>query len=207
MAVLPRILGTPDLPAAELQAARLDGELYPAADGFAPIDEIETPASRAHAALVGAGPGVIAERRTAAWIWGALPRAPRPAEVCIDSSRGRCGVHRLAAPPREVLITAAEVVDFGQARVTTVLRTVVDLARFPGGGGGGGGGDDAAIRRLMVDHDLELDGIRDYLAGRPRLPGKRAVLPRIERALDGRHLDGVHLDGSPGQPEFTRYTS
>ena len=47
MARLPMVLGTDDLPIAELCAARLDGELFAIDDGWAPVDEPDLPAFRA----------------------------------------------------------------------------------------------------------------------------------------------------------------
>ena len=73
MSRLPGVLFHSDLPEAELHAAKLDGELYPVDQCFSPIDTIEGRWNRARALLLTVPARLIAEQRTAAWIYGAGP--------------------------------------------------------------------------------------------------------------------------------------
>lgn len=70
------MLGTDDLPLAELCAARLDGELVAIGTGWCPVDEPDLPSLRAAAVAPRLPAPLIVERRSAAWVHGALP-SPR----------------------------------------------------------------------------------------------------------------------------------
>jgi hypothetical protein len=117
-----------DLPAAELCCASLDGELVPVGEGWSPVDLPVGEAVRAQAAALLVPPRLIAERMTAAWIFGMAPEPTRH-HFCVDA-RSRAHV-----PPssriqlREVRCTTDDTVVLGGLRVTTPMRTVVDLAR------------------------------------------------------------------------------
>ncbi|TAL44301.1 MAG: hypothetical protein EPN91_04690 [Salinibacterium sp.] len=130
MTRLPAVLSGDDLPLAELHAARLDGELFRVDDCFSPIDEIAQPAHRARALATGLRDRLIAEQRSAAWIWGALETPPAVHQFCVV-------VGARVTPPgiswmtvREVVLDPSETVTLGGLQVTTPLRTAVDLARF-----------------------------------------------------------------------------
>src|SRR6187402_1771121 len=130
MPTLPAVLDAHDLPATELAAMRLDGEVYPLAGAYCPIDQIETAAHRARAVRGRRSVRLIAELRTAAWVWGALPRPPEPVEFCVDlaaRARLRPSPHTLV---RELVLDPEDVVDLDGCGVTSPLRTAVDLARF-----------------------------------------------------------------------------
>lgn len=130
MARLPALLTTDDLPVAELSALTRDGILVPVGSCFAPVDEPATAEARARAAAHGLPGRMIAERMTAAWIWGALPEAPTPHQFCTDL--GARVAHRVLPwlELREVVLTEADIVSVGGIPVTTRLRTIADLARF-----------------------------------------------------------------------------
>lgn len=129
VAVLPEALSAADLPLPELHAARLDGELYPLAAGFCPVDARDHARTRAGAALAGRSTRLIAELGTAAWVWGATDGPPAVLEFCTRlDARARLSPTPLAVV-RELVLDPDDVVDLG-ARVTSPLRTAVDLARF-----------------------------------------------------------------------------
>lgn len=117
-----------DLPAAELCSAKLDGELVAVGEGWSPVDLPVGEAVRAQAAALLVPPRVIAERMTAAWIFGLVPEPTRH-HFCVDART------RAHVPPssriqlREVSCTTDDTLVLGGLRVTTPLRTVVDLAR------------------------------------------------------------------------------
>jgi hypothetical protein len=174
---LPSVLSRLDLPEPELQAARLDGELFAIDECFSPVDEVEQRGHRA-AALAALLPSkLIAEQHTAAWVYGILDAPPSRHEFCADiGARIRpSSLARLTL--REVVIDAEDIVEIGELRLTSPLRTVVDLARFSEEF------DPEIVRDLMLLGDLGLDDCRDMLDRRRNLPGKRRALDRIESAL------------------------
>ena len=132
---LPAALSTADLPLAELCGAALDGELYPLGDAWCPVDQPESAITRALAVAAVLSPGfppiphrLIAERMTAAWVFGAGGEPPRH-QFCVDA-RERA---RVPASPRyrvrEAVGAAAESQAMWGLRLTTPLRTLVDLCR------------------------------------------------------------------------------
>ena len=182
------VLSALDLPPAELRAAELDGELF-AIDGcWSPIDEPDRTSQRALALAVQLPDRVILERRSAAWVWGLLAAPPRPHELCTAiGARVRTGDGWPAA--REVVIDDDETATISGIRVTTPLRTVVDLARF------GTAFDDELARRLLAFGRVTVADCCDAMDRRRNLPGKRLAIERLT-ALD-------QLEG-PSQPELTR---
>jgi hypothetical protein len=180
---LPAVLSRSDLPEAELCAARLDGEVYGIDECFSPIDEVERPVTRANALSSIAPARFIAEQRTAAWLHGALAFPPAVHQFCV-AARAR------AKPPygprirvREVEIDDREVQSIGGIRVTTPLRTVVDLARFSRHFGGE---EESIVTGLLAIDGFGIDECRAALNLRHNLPGKRLALRRIGVALSRR---------------------
>lgn len=140
------VLSPADLPVAELCGARLDGEVYANGDGWCPVDEIDDAATRSRAAALLVPPRAVAERMTAAWIYGACPEPARQ-QFCVDAA---CRVKMILSPRirlREVTLPDGDVVRLPGMRVTTPERTMVDIARDETIGG-----DEAvgAVRALMV---------------------------------------------------------
>lgn len=178
------VLSDSDLPAAELWAARMDGELFRLGDCFAPIDEVEQPGHRARAAysalsgLTTHRERVIAEQRSAAWIWGALAEPPSRHQFCVatESRTGR-DLPRLVSI-REVVIADRDVVTLGEFKVTTALRTIVDLARFSGTFDVE---DARTVSILMGRSGVTADMCLDEMDRRRNLPGKRRARERLSR--------------------------
>ena len=179
---LPSVLSAADLPEAELWAARLDGELFRLGACFTPIDEIEAPVHRASVVHSGLAGRLIAEQMSAAWIWGAFEPAPRRRQLCVDL-HWRIG-HEL--PPsvwvREVVIDRSEIDTIGGFRVTTPLRTIIDIARFS---------EDfdpatsQCVASLMRMFDITLLSCAAELNNRRNLPGKRRAHARLSLCSDG----------------------
>ncbi|MBG6054280.1 hypothetical protein IWX81_000670 [Salinibacterium sp. CAN_S4] len=181
---LPSVLSESDLPAAELWAARLDGQLFRIGDGFAPVDEIEQSSHRARAVHAvaatsrGADYRLIAEQRSAAWIWGARDVAPVHQQLCVVSdSRGGRDLPR-AVSVREVVISGQEIATVGGFRVTTPLRTIIDLARFSDDFEGS---DASTVSRLMNQAGIGFERCEQDITRRRNLPGKRRALQRLSR--------------------------
>jgi len=170
------VLAAADLSPAELQAARLDGEVYELAGAFCLIGELEAPAHRARAVLGSRTPRLIAELSTAAWIWGAGPQPERFEFAVTPDARARLAPSEHAAV-REIVFEHGDVVDLDGCRVTSPLRTVVDLARSSASF------DRALVRRLSAASGLRRDDVLGLLADRPGLPGKRTAERRLAETL------------------------
>jgi hypothetical protein len=185
------VLTSADLPEAELRAAELDGELFRVGDGYCAVDEVESRRHRALSLAAVLPPRLIAERRTAAWVLGLLDAPPTPLEVCAAIAE-RARPSRLGgATIREVVIGGDEVLELGGLRLTTPLRTALDLARFEVVFG-------EPERRLVAGlaglGGFGLVDCVEAIDGRRNLPAGRQALERLARSL-------------PDQPALTRYTS
>ena len=122
------VLSLDDLPSAELQAARLDGDVYPLAGAYCLIGELEAPRHRARAVLGERSRRLIAELSTAAWVWGATPHLGRLRFAVSPDARTRLppdAGHAL----REIVYEQDDVASLDGLRVTAPLRTILDLAR------------------------------------------------------------------------------
>jgi len=174
------VLTPNDLPLAELSSARLDGELYPIGEFWCPIDEPDGPAVRARAAGLLVPARAIAERMSAAWIYGTRPEPSRH-QFCVDLGA------RTHVPPsprlqlREVHCAPEDTLTIAGLRVTTPVRTVVDLARTPGR-------DAPGLVPLLADL-LRFGGLSAaeaaaHLVRRHNLPHKTIALARLARAAE-----------------------
>src|SRR3990170_1397188 len=173
--VLPSVLSRFDLPEAELHAAKLDGELFAIDECFGPVDIVELSHHRGQSLSRVLPPRLIAELRTAAWVLGALGYPPYVRQVCADSAaRYRCiGVPRLSV--REVVLHEDDTVYRGGLRVTTPLRTTLDLARF---NAEFDGSDALLVGRLAEIGSFGLAEVLEDLDGRRHLPGKSRAANR-----------------------------
>ena len=173
---LPPVLSPDDLPAAELYAARLDGDVFGLGDCFAPVDEVEQPSHRAAATHAGLSDRLIAEQLSAAWVWGALDVAPRHRQFCVATGA------RVSHSParwmtlREVVIDSDEIVDLLGNAVTSPLRTVVDLVRFSEAFGSV---ESRAVQRLVLGSHVSLAEASESIERRRNLPNKRRALARL----------------------------
>ena len=177
---LATVLTTLDLPAPELGGMRLDGEVYPLADGWCTIDVLETPAHRAQAVRALRSERLMAELGTAAWVWGATPVLPRIVEFCVDlGARARLRISPLVRV-RELVLDPGDRVDLYGGAVTSRMRTAVDLARFRDVLGD----DDAAsIVELARQGGFGLTECRELMDRRRNLPEKRRALSRLSGLL------------------------
>jgi hypothetical protein len=177
---LPPVLGNDDLPLAERMAARLDGELFALGDAYCPIDVIESPALRLAAILAGRSTRLIAELGTAAWVWNAVDLAPPRLELCVNlraRARPQATPH---ATVREVVLADTDTVAWGDYRVTSTLRTAVDLARsrepFTMT-------DRDAVRALARIGRFEVADCLAHMNARRNLPDKRRAAERLRSCL------------------------
>lgn len=178
--LLPPVLSQSDLPLAELHAARLDGELFAIDECFGPVDVAEQSALRAASLAALLPPRLIAEQRTAAWVLGAMLDPPARHQLCVDTrARYRCAdAPRFSV--REVVLDDGETVVIGGLRLTTPLRTALDLARFCDPFGD----DEAAIvAALGAAGQFGPDEAFADLTRRRHLPGKVRAAARLRAAL------------------------
>ncbi|CAN5199608.1 hypothetical protein BH11ACT5_BH11ACT5_07550 [soil metagenome] len=171
---LPRVLSPDDLPAAELYAARLDGQLFAVGTCFAPVDEIEQPRHRASALLSGLGSKLIAEQLSAAWVWGALDSPPTPLQFCVATGSRVSHSPARWMTVREVVIDPDELVDLGGPLVTDPTRTLVDLARF-------GAAFDFGVARRLIAAGASVERALASVVARRNLPNKKTTLGRLSR--------------------------
>lgn len=180
MTRLPLVLSAHDLPVAELCAARLDGEVFALDACFCPVDELEASAHRGAALAAVLPDRVIAEQRSAAWIWGAIEQPPAQHELCasVESRVRPAAATHICV--REVVIEQIDLSWIGGMRVTTPLRTAVDLARFSVH-------FDATerhiVRRLMELGDFGLTECLRDMDRRRNLPNKRRAASRLRACL------------------------
>ncbi|WP_127819163.1 type IV toxin-antitoxin system AbiEi family antitoxin, partial [Microbacterium sp. CPCC 204701] len=114
---------------AELTAACLDGDLVELGDAYIPADAVETSALRAGTLLPVLGETLAATHLTAAWVHGALPQQPSRHTVQRAVSRRLHIVPDRQVVYRDRAIPAEHLQLVGGVRVTTVPRTLADLAR------------------------------------------------------------------------------
>ncbi|MCU1440394.1 MAG: hypothetical protein JWP85_1391 [Rhodoglobus sp.] len=178
---LPPVLSRHDLPIAELAAARLDGELFRIDDCFSPVDEIEQPRHRARALGARLRDRLIAEQRSAAWIWGALDSPPSHHELCA-------AIGARVRPPgaswmtvREVVISPDEIASIEGTLVTAPLRTAIDLARFSDTFGSR---EVQIVRRLMRSGGFGVTECLESMDRRRNLPNKRQATRRLSLVGD-----------------------
>ncbi|MBX3078107.1 MAG: hypothetical protein KF692_02595 [Cryobacterium sp.] len=186
---MPTVLSGAELPEQELISATLDGELQRVGDAFCPIDTVVGVSQRAASVAACAPDWAIAERLTAAWIYGAIPGLPRPLQLSVDS---RIRLHPISTRfvvYREVVVDEGDLAVIGGMPVTTALRTAIDLARsfahFSGR-------HEDVVSRLAAVGEFSLAECVDAIDARRNLPNKHAALQRLRRSLADR------------QPAFTR---
>lgn len=179
MARIPTVLGTTDLSIAELCAARIDGDLTALHDAFVPVDEPDLPELRATALAVGLDRSLILDRRSAAWVHGAVAAPPRVPQLCRSAAK-RGTVDPAAPPVRELVISVDELVEIAGVPCTSLARTAYDLLRDPDEPGRE---VEQIVGRLLSAHaDLE-PAIRARLAATKRLPYRALAEARLTRAL------------------------
>lgn len=175
----PLVLSADDLPLAELLAARLDGEVFGIGSGFASVAELEQPQHRA-ASLGAANSRLIAEQRTAAWIWGALTRPPERHEFCSTLTERVAHQSSRFITVREVVLDPDDVITLAGRQVTTPLRTCLDLARFSAEFGRP---ERAIVRDLMSLAGVGMLDFTRHLNRRRNLPHKTVALARLTECV------------------------
>ena len=179
---LPTLLDSALFAPAELSALRLDGDCFAVGPAAVAADAPLDSAVRA-AVLAGeaARYGLVAADRLAAWVHGAMSRPPSPVRFSIDLADG-VRTRTPPVPPREVRFERADLTVIAGLRLTTPLRTALDLARL----------EERFDRSaaVAVGHLLSVAGIpptdaAEALAAAPPAPDKRRGIHRLRSLSTG----------------------
>ncbi|HRN28872.1 MAG TPA: hypothetical protein PK781_04190 [Terrimesophilobacter sp.] len=168
-----------ELPLAELCAVVLDGEATRLGPAFAPIDVPHGVRLRARALGLVLPSRHIADRRTAAWVHGALVALPRTLDACVRADERPSPMLGSEARIRQVVIAETEIAILAGVSVTTPLRTIFDLLREPAFD------DEGAdlVRRLSRICRVSFEDCRRYLDSRSHLPRKSLTRSRLLHAF------------------------
>ncbi|HXD61246.1 MAG TPA: type IV toxin-antitoxin system AbiEi family antitoxin [Lacisediminihabitans sp.] len=174
----PTLCGS-DLPIAELCAARLDGEVVAVAECFSPVDEPDDAQHRARALAVSIPGRLIAERFSAAWVFGACDLPPNRQQFCADSGARICLPGSSRHEVREVVIDDREILTIAGLRLTTPVRTAVDIARSSSEFGPV---ERRVVRALMLLGGFDAAECAASMNWRRNLPGKHLAMTRIRES-------------------------
>lgn len=204
---LPSVLDADDLPLPELMAARLDGDVFPLGASWIPVDEPDLASLRAAVIAKQLPAGVIADRRSAAWVLGALVVPPTPPTACVPVSARVATRATFGLALREVVIDEADIVTIGAVRATGPQRTTMDLLRDPDTPGVEAIAAAAAV--LALETGL-ADEVHARLDGAFRLPNKALAMTRLTAARELAELlaaasgYAARPPAGPDQPSETR---
>ena len=191
------MLGTDDLPLAELCAARIDGELFAIDEGWAPIDEPDLPSLRAAVVALRVSRSLIIERLSAAWVHDAVDSPPRTAQFCVPHGARIAAIADRRVAIREVVIADDEIVVLGGVRCTTPARTAFDLLRetsLPDAD------SERIVTRLLSSRPRLEARVRERFDRARRMPHRARALVRLDHAVEA-----VLPDSAPSaQPSLTR---
>lgn len=197
MARLPAVLGTDDLPLAELCAARIDGDLFAIDEAWAPIDEPDVPSLRAAVVALRVSRSLIIERLSAAWVHDAVDTPPRTAQFCVPHGSRIATIADRRVSIREVVLTDDEFVELGGVRCTTPARTAFDLLRESSLADAD---SERIVARLIATRPRLEDQIRERFDRARRMPHRARALVRLDHAVEA----VTPSSGVPAQPSLTR---
>jgi hypothetical protein len=162
----------------ELNAALLDGELVRVGDGYWWIDVPIGQRERARSLTTELGDArIIVCDRSAAWVWGWGP-SPSTITTCVSISARVPSPVRRRLNTREVVISSDEVVVIAATRVTSPVRTLIDLVRHESS-------DeviDIAVAALTRG-DVDAHATVSELDRRPGIAHLRRARRRLETAI------------------------
>lgn len=170
------VLSCTDLPFAELQAARIDGELFGIDECFSPIDLPEQSTQRARALARFLPERLIAEQLTAAWIWGVLSVMPARHQFCVAAGARARPANPRKLSIREVVIEEHDLLVIGGLLITSPRRTAIDLIRCSPAFDSD---DRSLVLRLLHLAGSSVHECRQLLNSRRNLPGKRLSRARL----------------------------
>jgi hypothetical protein len=169
-----------DLSPSELRAMTLDGEVWALGRQHIPISTPLDFASRLSAATPLFTDGLVVVGLAAAWVWGCMTEAPIRWEVArADGSR--VGI---AIPTdvriRDLIWGDRDIVHTRTGMVSSVVRTVLDLARYESGL------PESRILEILRNFELTQNGAlnraRSRLNESAHLPYKDRAISRLRAA-------------------------
>ncbi len=169
------------LSAAELTAARLDGDLVEVGEAFMPADAVETRELRAGSLRRLVGSGLAVTHESAAWVHGALCEPPAVHSVQRRESRRGTRVTDVRVRYRDVRLPHDHAAVIAGVAVSTPERTLVDLLRAAYGRNEAA----PAAEAMLVWRPSLLASARDWLEGTGPMHHKRPTLALLrERAQE-----------------------
>lgn len=189
---LPLVLDDRHLPAAELRAAQLDGELGALGEAFLVTDSPDTAAARASSLARRVPARTILEGRSAAWVWG-WTHDCASLRLCVPL-RARIGSElRRALGVREVAIEPDEIHAVAGVAITSPERTLVDLARF----------DERDDLTALLASGIAIGGMTEEVVAaaldrRPASAGRRRARERLRAARELVERGPLTPFGMPG---------
>ena len=173
------VISTRDFPEAEIAAMLLDGEVYRVDRCVSPIDVPPGPEQRLAALERELPARLILERRSAAWVWGALFLPPARHEACTSLTGRWRPPYSTRVTVREIAIGPAEITRFAAApalALTTPLRTAMDIARYSETFGDV---EVEALLTLLGHAGTTVEECRTTVAALHKLPYKKRALRRL----------------------------
>ncbi len=179
-----------------------NGSLVSLHRGVYRVGPLESPHTRGMAAVLACGGKAVVSHRSAALLWGLIPRFRRPRAVEVSVVEGAGGRRRRGIRVYRVtrLPEADRTASHGLP-ITTPVRTLLDLARIssappPGGSGAGRRGDrlgwvsprevEQAVARAEREGLITLDALRARTLS-PEVMGQRgtAILRKLLESETG----------------------
>jgi hypothetical protein len=163
---------------AELSSACLDGHLVELGEGFIPADLVESVSVRAASLAAVLGDTLAATHESAAWVLGRMDEPPprHTVQRAVDRRLHHVVSRRLVY--RDVLIPSDDLLDIGGVRVSTIARTLSDLARSA----------EPSSQELAVtwsrNAPVEAEAAMEWLASHRSVPGKRDARMLLSRRQD-----------------------
>ncbi|MGM7665806.1 hypothetical protein [Microbacterium sp. A93] len=159
----------------ELSAARLDGLLFEVGDGYIHADLPEDAAARVASLASVLAPGYAASGATAAWVHGFGDAAPLCHHIQRATPRRQRVTPQRNVVVHEIQLAPTDVVTIAGAQVTTLPRTLTDLALRADRDAEG----ERWLRALGAARPDLLLPVRQQIASRKRMPGKRAAVTAL----------------------------
>ena len=162
----------------EWQSAVLDGEAVAIGGGFVCIDEPVGAQDRAVSLAIGLrGSRAVVSDRSAAWVWG-WGESRSVVDTCVPITARVASPERRRRHAREAVIEPHEIIEIGGVRVTSPLRTVIDLVRHDH--------DDEVITLVVAAldaGDVAAGDVTSELGRRPGISHLRRARARVELAF------------------------
>lgn len=185
-----------DFHATELNAMRLEGDVFDLHGVYIPADSPDVLATRVAIARAGAPLKLILDGRSAAWAWGATNHFPAHPELCSNLFGRTTKRHDGYKPARTVRLNANDVIETDGGTTVSPWRTTVHLLRWQPNTP-----SDTFRQLLAIDSLTVADGFAKLAAERRARQSSLAI--ETYRRIFRMELDSDRQS----QASVTRYTS